>query len=268
MFANFTGTVNQAPNVMQTYLKNLEEWSNKWQLPFNESKCKVLHFGYNNEKRDYTINDHRLEAVRYEKDLGVIVDEELKFHQQTATATKKANQVLGIIKKSYQTRDAETISTLYKAMVRPHLEYANSIWGPFYKGDMKKAESVLHRATKLIPELKDKPYENRLKALHLPSLAYRRKRGDMIQMYKIMNNLIRVDAENLFTQTNAVFTRGHNQRVFKTHAKKNARQFCFSQRIVNDWNGLSQHVVSAASINEFKNRLDKFWNDIKYETEN
>ena len=123
-------------------------------------------------------------------------------------------------------------------------------------------------ATKLIPELKDKPYENRLKALHLPSLAYRRKRGDMIQMYKIMNNLIRVDAEKLFTQTKAVFTRGHNQRVFKTHAKKNARQFCFSQRIVNDWNGLTQHVVSAPSINEFKNRLDKFWNDIKYETEN
>ena len=108
------GTVNRAPNVMQTDLKNLEEWSNKWQLPFNESKCKVLHFGYNNEKRDYTIN---------EKDLGVIVD------QQTATATKKANQILGIIKKSYQTRDAETISTLYKAMVRPHLEYTNSIWG-------------------------------------------------------------------------------------------------------------------------------------------
>ena len=133
---------------------------------------------------------------------------------------------------------------------------------------MKKAGSVQHRATKLIPELKDKPYENRLKALHLPSLAYRRKRGDMIQMYKIMNNLIRVDAEKLFTQTKAVFTRGHNQRVFKTHAKKNARQFCFSQRIANDWNRLSQHVVSASSINEFKNRLDKFWNDIKYETEN
>ena len=200
------GTVNRAPNVMQTYLKNLEEWSNKSQLPFNESKCKVIHFGYNNEKRDYTMNDHHLEAISFERDLEVIVDDELKFHQQTATATKKASQILGIIKKSYQTRYAETISTLYKAMVRPHLEYANSIWGPFYKGDIKKAESVQHRATKLIPELKDKPYENRLKALHLPSLAYRRKRGDMIQMYKIMNNLIRVDAEKLFTQTKAVFT--------------------------------------------------------------
>ena len=212
------------------------------------------------------MNDHRLEAVRFERDLGVIVDDELKFHMHTATATKKANQILGIIKKSYQTRGAVTKSTLYKAMVRPHLEYANSIWGPFYKGDIKKAEAVQHRATKLIPELKDKPYEDHLKALQLP-LTYRRKRGDMIQMYKIMNKLVRIDAAKLFTRAKAAYTRGHNQRVFKTHAKKNARQFCFSHRIVNNWNGFSPHVVSASTTNEFKNRLDKFWSDIIYETE-
>ena len=76
------------------------------------------------------MNDHRLEADRFERDLGVIGDDELKFHRQKATATKKANQILGIIKKSYQTRDAVTISTLHKALVRPHMEYANSIsWG-------------------------------------------------------------------------------------------------------------------------------------------
>ena len=84
----------------------------------------------------------------------------------------------------------------------------------------------------------------------------------MIQMYKIMNKLVRIDAEKLFTRAKAASTRGHNQRVFKTHAKKNAKQFCFSQRIFNDWNGLSQHVVSASTVNE----LDKFWSDI-YETD-
>ena len=93
----FYGTDNRAIICMQTDLNNLEEWSNKWQLLFNESKCKVLHFGNNDEKTDYTMNDHRLEAVRFERDLGVMVDDELKFHMHTATATKKANQILGII---------------------------------------------------------------------------------------------------------------------------------------------------------------------------
>ena len=89
----------------------------------------------------------------------------------------------------------------------------------------------------------------------------------MLQMYKIMNKLVRIDAEKLFAREKAASTHGHNQRVFKTHAKKNARQFCFSQIIVNDWNGLSQHVVSASTINEFKNRLDRIWSDIIYGTD-
>ena len=116
------GTVNRAINCMQTDLNNLVEWSNKLHFDSLRGNCQVLHYGDNNEKRDYTMNDHHWDAVRFERDFGVIVDDELKFQMHTATATRKANQILGIIKKkSYQTRDAVTISTLYKVMVRPHL---------------------------------------------------------------------------------------------------------------------------------------------------
>ena len=62
-------------------------------------------------------------------------------------------------------------------MVRPHLEYGNVIWVPYYKTDIKKLEAVQRRATKLITSLKDKAYGERLKELKLPSLVYRRKRG-------------------------------------------------------------------------------------------
>ena len=261
------GTVDNSPlNSMQSDLNNLVEWSQKWQLPFNKNKCKVMHFGFSNRKLDYYMDGHCLEAVESEKDLGVIVDDELKFRKHAAAVTKKANQFLGTIKRTYQTKDSVTISTLYKAMVRPHLEYANSIWGPFYQGDIKKVENIQHRATKLIPSLRNKPYEERLMALNLPSLVYRRKRGDMIQMYKIMNQLIRIDAGDLFTSQMSAFTRGHTQRVFKQHAKKNARVFSFSHRVTNDWNSLPQLVVSAPSLNIFKNRLDKFWKDLMYKT--
>ena len=134
-------------------------------MSFNAKKCKVVHFGYHNKKKTYYLNNHQLEASRSEKDLGVHVDDDLKFHVHTASATKKANQILGAIKKSYQTRDATTMKMLYIAMVRPHLEYGNAIWGPFYQGDIKMVEAVQHRATTLIPHLRDKPYEERLKAL-------------------------------------------------------------------------------------------------------
>ena len=260
------GLVNQG-NVMQIDLTNMEKWSELWQLPFNSSKCKVVHFGANNEKREYFLNDYKLETSYSEKDLGVFIDNELKFHVHTAAATKKANRIVGIIKRSYESRDPKTISSIYKAMVRPHLEYGNAIWGPFYQADIKAVEAIQHRVTKLIPQLKDKPYEERLKILKLPSLMYRRKRGDMITMYKIMHGLVRLNHSDLFTSPKTLYTRGHPHRVFKTHARKTARRNSFSQRVVNNWNHLPKHVIDAPSLNAFKARLDKWWKDQHYETE-
>ena len=153
------GTVNnREDNKTQFDLTNLETWSKTWQLPFNALKCKIMHFGNRNPKHLYYLNDHILKDTQSEKDLGVIIDVKLKYHIHTAAATKKANQILGMIKKSYTTRDAKTISMLYKIMVRPHLEYSNVMWGPFYQGDIRSVETIQRRATKLIPELKDLPY--------------------------------------------------------------------------------------------------------------
>ena len=261
------GMVEQNENLLQVDLTNLEKWSENWQLSFNAKKCKVVHFGYHNKKKTYYLNNHQLQASRSEKDLGVHVDDDLKFHMHTAAATKKANQILGAIKKSYQTRDATTMTMLYKAMVRPHLEYGNAIWGPFYQGDIKMVEAVQHRATKLIPHLRDKPYEERLKALQLQSLVYRRKRGDMITMYKIINDQVRLDSYKLFTPLPTSASRGHDQRIFKCHATKRARTNSFSQRIVNDWNGLPNHVITAPTMNTFKERLDKHWKNHHYDVE-
>ena len=118
--------------MLQQDLSNLGKWSKKWQLPFNAEKCKVMHLGKKNPNHDYMLNDHILEASTTEKDLGVHIDDQLKFHVHTAAATKKASQILGLIKKTYVTRDAKTITTLYKSLVRPHLEYGNIIWGPHF----------------------------------------------------------------------------------------------------------------------------------------
>ena len=71
------------------------------------------------------MNNHLLESIKEEKDFGVIVEDSLKFHRHTAAAVKKANSVLGVIKKSFTTLDTTTLP----------LEYGNVIWGPHYKGD-------------------------------------------------------------------------------------------------------------------------------------
>ena len=67
----------------------------------------------------------KLDQVKEEKGLGVQIDNELKFHKQTAEALKRANSVLEIIKKSFALLDVSTLPLLYKSLVRPHWEYAN-----------------------------------------------------------------------------------------------------------------------------------------------
>ena len=111
-------------------------------MPFNESKCKDLHFESRNPNISYILNDVELKSVDREKGIGILIDDKLKFHRHSAAATKKGNQMLGILKRSYISRDAFTIITLYKAVVRPHLEYGNIIWGPSSIGDINKVESI------------------------------------------------------------------------------------------------------------------------------
>ena len=106
--------------------------------------------GYNNKLVEYHMNDVQLECVSDEKDLGVIISEDLQCEKQRSEAVKKENRILGMIKRSFIDRSKETIIPLYKSLVRPHLEYGCQIWSPYYKQDIKLIEGVQRRATKLV----------------------------------------------------------------------------------------------------------------------
>ena len=99
---------------------------------------------------------------------------------------KKANQILGMIKRSFNYLDLSTVKLLYICMIPPHLEYGNVIWHPRFKKDMNLLENVQHRATRMIPGFRNLSYEERLRRLDLPTLTYRRFRGDAIETYKYL----------------------------------------------------------------------------------
>ena len=118
----------------------------------------------------------------------------------------------------------------------------------------------------MIANIKDLMYSKRLEVLNLPSLHYRRKRGDMIMLYKIMTNKVNVNVESFFT-LNKNKTRGHLFKIDKRQrATKLPRCQTFSIRATNDWNSLPSIVVQAASTNEFKNKLDVYWKNKRFES--
>ena len=80
-------------NILQEDVDAVINWSTRWQLPFNETKCKSLHKGKKDHCQTYKMNGYTLEQVTEEKDIGIIIDYELKFYKHTAMDIKKANRI-------------------------------------------------------------------------------------------------------------------------------------------------------------------------------
>ena len=127
---------------------------------------------------------------------------------------------------------------------------------------IESIEGVQRRATKMIPELKHLSYPERLKKLKLPTMAYRRARGDMIEVFKIVAQIYdnkTTDNFLSFRENMNMSLRGHEFTLEHKRLSCPARIHFFANRIVNNWNSLPNHVVNAGSLNIFKNSLDRLW---------
>ncbi len=249
--------------ILQDNLHKLEEWAERWQMRFHPQKCTVMHIGKDIEEFQYTMKTDgqnvNLKYTTEEKDLGVLTDNLLQFEQHCETAVNKANRILAVIRRSFKYIDKDVMLTLYKSLVRPHLEYGNTIWHPKLKRVIKSLESVQRRATKMVPSLANLSYPERLKELNLPTLVYRRRRGDMIQAYKIFHNQYDLDKDIFFQTPTDCRTRGHPYKVFKERASSSVRRNFFSHRVVELWNDLPREVVTSPDVDTFKESLDNYW---------
>ena len=120
---------------------------------------------------------HEMTKIEEIKDIGVIMDSNLNFEKHVNAKIVTANKILGIIRRTYMFLNKEIFLPLHKALVRSHCDYAMSIWNPHMIKFIESVESVQRRATKLIPKIKNLTYPERLKALNLPTLSYRRVGG-------------------------------------------------------------------------------------------
>ena len=102
---------------------------------------------------EYKMGDAVLGRTTQEKDLVVTLSDDMKVSEQCGIAASKGYQILGPIRRPIMYKEKQLTVPLYKAIVRPHLEYCIQAWGPYRKKD--KLERIQRRATKMIPELRD-----------------------------------------------------------------------------------------------------------------
>ena len=245
-------------NKLREDLRRLCEWAKDWQMLFNIEKCVVMHFGHNNKRVEYTMEGNKLKHSDGERDLGVKISNNGKSSEQCMIAAKKANTVLGMIKRNFKSRSKDVIIRLYKTLVRPRLEYCVQMWSPYLRKDIETLEKVQRRATKMIWACRTNSYEERLKYSDLTSLECRRVRGDMIEVYKLLRGHEKIDHNMLIQVAENTGRRGHAYKLVKHRARLDLRKYFFSNRVVNTWNSLPGSVVEAGTVNSFKARLDAY----------
>ena len=250
--------------ILQNDLDYLTSWSSKWLLRFHPDKCNLMRVG-KTIQQEYAYNmkidniAHEL-GVEEQKDIGVIIDSNLEFDKHINQKINKANSIMAVIRRSFTTLNQHNFVPLYKALVRSHLDYAISIWSPYKQKYKDAIENVQRRATKQLPGMKNISYEEILQRLKLPTLAYRRTRGDMIEVYKLLHGKYDSDVSNIVKlhkdSDTREETRGHRLKLFIERACTNVRKESFSLRVTRLWNDLPEVVVTAPSVN-FKNWIQK-----------
>ena len=129
----------------------------------------------------------------------------------------------GVIHRNIINKIPIVMVPLFKSMVRPHVEYANAVWAPYTKKNSKSVEDIQRHYTKRIQGLKEKSYRERLTILKLPSLTFRRLRGDLIEVYKIVHDIYDpITTKKLLTKISAssITRRINSIKLFKKGTKK------------------------------------------------
>ena len=230
---------------------------------FNLDKCTVMHFGFANEGMEVRLGDKVLGAQKSERDLGVIVQNDLKVDKQCSKAANEANKRLGMINRNFKCKARKVILPLYKSIVRPHLDYCVQAWRPHYRKDIEKLEKVQRRATKMVEGLGEYSYEDRLRILGLTTLETRFLRADLIEVFKILRGFENLDLDRFFQVVEDGARRGHSFKLFKKRYRLDVGKFKFASRVCEEWNRLGDGIVSAGTVNVFKTRFDHHLRNVR-----
>ena len=198
-----------------------------------------------------------MSQIKTVRDLGILVDDNLKFNSHINEIIKRSNQRANLIHRTFLSRNKSSLITAYKVYVRPLLEYNSIIWSPSQIGLINNIESVQRSFTNRLPGFNNLSYADRLLYLNLQSLEHRRLFYDLVTCYNIVYNRIANVFDDFFTFSHNPSSRGHHLRLSLPLVKTNSHKFFLSSRVIKPWNSLSSHIVSSSNVHIFKFRLYK-----------
>lgn len=257
--AKLYSSFDNFPCDLQSVCDKLKIWADKWQMRIAFNKCTVQRISNRDNlitcNPGYSIGGHVLLQTNETRDLGVIIDNKLKFNSYVSTVVHKAHMRANVILRTFVTRDPDVLVQAFITYVRPILEYCTPVWSPYTVCNINKIESCQRWFTKRIKGLFGLDYTHRLAHLGLETLQIRRIKYDLQLCFKIINGDISLHC-NMFDLSNLTHTRGHKYKLYKHQSNVNAHKYFFCNRVCDIWNMLPEYVVDAPSSDSFKRRLN------------
>ena len=182
-----------------------------------------------------SLNNIQVEKVPYQKHLGILLDEKLNFKQHVDSAILEMNKGRSAIKKLEHSLPRKSLMTIYKAFLRPLIDYEDIIYNQLQNESFcNKIESVQYKAALAITgAIQDTSRDKLNQELSLESLKSRRWYKRLCYMYKIMTEKAPNYFINLIPKSDpTIRTRNNSTPTF--HCQTDCFKYSFFCSTLND----------------------------------
>ena len=239
---------------LQLDIDCISDWVCRNKLMFNPTKCKAMTISRKRNSvypAQFLLNGIPLEQVETFNYLGVLLSSDLSWSAHIDSICTKARKVIGLLyRRFYGNVNNHSLLELYSVLVRPHLEYAATIWDPHLIKDINKLENVQKFAIKMCLKQWDLGYQDLLDLSQFPTLKNHRLYLKLCTLYKIMHGYFYFPLNVFLPQVNR-----HSYSlplVHIPHARTNAFKSSFVPSSVSIWNNLPHEALIAPTITSFK----------------
>jgi len=245
--------------ILQEDINTLQKWAERWMMKFNPVKCEHLRVTNKSSPivTQYFINGIKICQVPQAKYLGVHIDETLSWNSHVDFVCNKANNVRAFLQRNLRQCPLSVKERCYLSLVRPILEYACVVWSPYTQINIDKLEKVQRRAARFVCNdfSMYSSVTNMLNRMHWTTLETRRANLRLIMMFKIVNNLVEINAGTSLIRNNLP-TRGHSNRFNQPFTRVNSFKYSFYPDAIKLWNKLPDDIINCGSLQRFKDLIN------------
>ena len=247
--------------ILQEDLNKLAAWEQKWGMAFHPDKCSTIRISRSRNPitTDYTLKGHTLTTEDYTKYLGVELQSTFSWNRHIDQTVKKANSMVGFLRRNLRVSSEATKASAYYSMVRPLLEYCSTVWSPHTKEYIQKIEMVQRRAARYVTNRyhNTSSVTSMLDHLEWETLESRRTKNQLIMFFKIVHGLVDIPADKYLTPASTRTRSRHSLKYRQIPTSSDYYKHSFFPQTVCLWNSLPATVAEAPGLEPFKRELSK-----------